>query len=603
MANINRFQDFELPSDYHLGGVTIYKDSIANNKPKITRVCDAIFIEKVVQDANSMEQQLQLLFYAGKSGVKAITIPAEQLGSRQIEGLSKFGMDITTKNKNEVNEFLISQRKLLQTDLAYQTVGWSQLNNQTVFAMDKVIVPMIVGSSNVMLDSTQYQLVPQGVHYQLNDKNCPIHNDLSNNVNLKLGLVLGLSAALVPIINRFKPDIGTLIFALKGQSTSGKTTTAQLAASVAGPISGDGSLFNSWMNTQNAVTIKLNNNFGIPLVYDELSVYRGTNITSLLYNISQGLEKARANKNGEIRPQKRWQTVVISTGEQSIIEKSSQNDGILARTLEFEVDHWTSSAEQSDRIKQFATQNNGWWLRDFIEAVFGQDIQGGINMVESTFNEMARIANEQLINANFKNRIADKVAVIGTTAKLINDCMGFAIDAQKIQELVIEYCGLKQSADIGERSFNDIMQALISNQKRIQYDGQYVEANLIGFFDASNTEYLVVDVIANELKKMLTDLQYEDTAIILKKWKKSGHLVAGSDRLTSRKSINKSRITFYRLKIEPSEVKNFTALSTDIRLRYKTKADELLDQESLAEQIFGKEAVEAGMVKVETNDD
>lgn len=560
MIDTNTFQNLALPEGYSLRNNTIYKKTIVRDIPKIIRVCDFIRIDAVHQDVETMEQQLNLSFYTGKSGVKQITIPAEKLTSRHIEELAKYGVDVTTKSKNEVNEFLIAQRKQLQSSLSYKGVGWSEFEDQRCFALDKILVPrnQFVGAS---LDSKQYTLMPMGTHYQISDLTSPIGKDLADNVNLQLGIVLGMSAALIPIINDFNPDIGTLIYALKGQSTSGKTTTAQLAASVAGPISGDGSLFNSWMNTQNAVTIKLNNNFGIPLVYDELSVYRGSNLTSLLYNVSQGLEKARATKNGEIRPQKRWQTVVISTGEQSIIEKSSQNDGILARTLEFEIDHWTDSAEQSERIKRFATQNNGWWIRDFIEAIFGDDVQSGIDLVAEVYEQQSQIAITQLTNANLKERLAGKVAVLGTTAKLMNQKMGFAVDADEIQRLVIQYCNLEQSLDVGERAFEDVLQYLISNQKRIKTDRSFVEANLIGFFDTQNKDSLIIDVISNELKTILSNLGYEDTKIILRKWASKGHLVASKDRLSIRKVTDNRRETFYALKLSSDEAKLFVILS------------------------------------------
>ncbi|WGI19244.1 hypothetical protein [Latilactobacillus sakei] len=152
----------------------------------------------------------------------------------------------------------------------------------------------------------------------------------------------------------------------------------------------------------------------------------------------------------------------------------------------------------------------------------------------------------------------------------MNQKMEFAVDANEIQRLVIQYCNLEQPLDVGERAFEDVLQYLISNQKRIKTDRSFVEANLIGFFDNQNKNSLIIDVISNELKAILSNLGYEDSKIILKKWASKGHLVASKDRLSIRKVTDNRRETFYALKLSSDEAKSFVILSPNDGIDYNS---------------------------------
>ncbi|MCE3338431.1 DUF927 domain-containing protein, partial [Staphylococcus aureus] len=67
--------------------------------------------------------------------------------------------------------------------------------------------------------------------------------------------------------------------------STGKSTAAALAVSVAGnPTKGNETLFRSWNATRNALEGYLSNNYGIPIVFDELSSTTLRDTTGLLYS-------------------------------------------------------------------------------------------------------------------------------------------------------------------------------------------------------------------------------------------------------------------------------------------------------------------------------
>lgn len=119
-----------------------------------------------------------------------------------------------------------------------------------------------------------------------------------------------------------------------GSTSCGKSTAAQVCASVAGypgnPSRGNRqpSLFQTWNTTKNAVEQLLAPHSGMTVIIDEV----GANDSGFnLYNAFSGLGKAKLNEEGVLRTQNSWSAFVLSTGEYSCNEHASlKNQGQVA---------------------------------------------------------------------------------------------------------------------------------------------------------------------------------------------------------------------------------------------------------------------------------
>ncbi len=145
-----------------------------------------------------------------------------------------------------------------------------------------------------------------------------------------------------------------------------------LAVSTAGNPSqiSNKSLMRKWSGTENSIIATLEDVYGIPIVFDELSSFRGENLTSLAYTLTDGVGKARANVDGSLNEPRTWNTIILSNGEASFLTKSNNNTGIKARVFEFSNITWTNSAEQSEIIKEVCCNNYGHILPLFIKNLF-----------------------------------------------------------------------------------------------------------------------------------------------------------------------------------------------------------------------------------------
>ena len=127
-------------------------------------------------------------------------------------------------------------------------------------------------------------------------------------------LVLAASAAFAgPLL---KPcGIGGGGVHLVGNSSIGKTTALELAASVWGAPDG---FTRSWRATSNGLegVAALHTDLLLPL--DEISECDAREVGAVVYSLANGVGKTRSSRAGNARPPKKWRVFTLSTGERTI---------------------------------------------------------------------------------------------------------------------------------------------------------------------------------------------------------------------------------------------------------------------------------------------
>ncbi|MBL0313899.1 MAG: DUF927 domain-containing protein [Holophagaceae bacterium] len=139
-------------------------------------------------------------------------------------------------------------------------------------------------------------------------------------------LVFSLACAFAgPLMGLVRPDGGGG-FNLQGSSSKGKTTCLESAASVWGrpdPLP-------TWRATSSGLEgIAAARNDGF-LVLDELSQVDAKEAGQVAYMLANGSAKARANREGGARAMKQWRLIFLSSGEQGLEDKLSE-EGKKAR--------------------------------------------------------------------------------------------------------------------------------------------------------------------------------------------------------------------------------------------------------------------------------
>jgi len=152
----------------------------------------------------------------------------------------------------------------------------------------------------------------------------------------------------------------------RGDSSTGKTTTAKMAAAVWSRPPATGTEPN-WNMTANYLTKTLEQRGLMPVLFDETGTVGQRDREQFLVNavmtISTGHERGRLTSSAEKVETNPWTLAVISTGEESILDRARV--GASARVVEL-AGPFLPDAKTADGLRDLAEDHYGWpgrWLR------------------------------------------------------------------------------------------------------------------------------------------------------------------------------------------------------------------------------------------------
>ena len=237
---------------------------------------------------------------------------------------------------------------------------------------------------------------------------------------------------------------------ISGYTGSGKTTIAMAGASAYGePFDGSRtvadqlgnpvtqhSCYGSWSATENAVLGRCAGNRGCLIVLNELGKFKGSDMSSILYNMSEGSDKLRMNKKLEVSQLEGYSTTILSVGEHSLLDRcQSKADGLRIRVLELDM-KMTKSSESADRIKAISRKNNGWAAPMLAEYIINN---GGIKMVLDIYHRWRSKLLTLWPDTPSKERFISKFpALFLTTAELAKAALGITFSEQDIVDFFLD---------------------------------------------------------------------------------------------------------------------------------------------------------------------
>ncbi|EGQ1578239.1 DUF927 domain-containing protein [Staphylococcus aureus] len=495
---------------------------------------------------------VEKLIITNNNGKKDI-FESDILTTRNLPSLIKYGYSINEKHIRSLSYALQLMRDRLPLSELYEGVGILETPFGYLISLDKVLNSVQFNQSppSYPIVNSAYDLTPKGTFD--NWFNMYLE-EVKGSLLLELAVVFGISA-LVTSFLKHKHDVefAGIIFSFTGQSSTGKSTAAALAVSVAGnPTKGNETLFRSWNATRNALEGYLSNNFGIPIVFDELSSATFKDTTGLLYSITEGQGRQRSNVHGEVKTPKNWGTSVISTSEYSIFNDSAQNDGLRVRTIEIN-ERFTKDATNSDNIKKAVALNYGHVLPLVAKYLINREGE-----VIQWFKEEHDWFNGSLKDEtnNTGIRMFKRYAVITTSAKILGRVLSTDIDIANIRDYFIDY----HAHTVSERSLADKAIEVITQfvaQNRGKFSDDKALKNMIENYGliALKDGYIEVKIIASVFKNMLTENHFQDVNNVVNALRDKDFILADRGRQTTKRSVKdnsgkKQSLVFYHLKLD-----------------------------------------------------
>ena len=475
------------------------------------------------------------------------------LTTQKLPRLVMFSFSINETYIKSLSNALQLMRQSLPISTLYTGVGVLSTDEGTVISLDEPYLSKDIEQSQAdeIICETKYDLQPKGTFeswWQM------YLDEVKGNLLLELAVIFGVSS-LVTAFLKTKHEVeyfGT-IFSFMGNSSTGKSTAAALAVSIAGnPSKGDQTLFRGWNGTRNAIEGYLSNNFGVPIALDELSAATFKDTNGLLYSLAEGQGRLRANREGNVKNPHHFGSSVISTAEHTIFRDASANDGLRARCIEIS-DVFTTSADNADAIKKGISKNYGHVMPLVAEYLLNRESE-----VIKWFHREHDWFKTQLNNEtnNVGIRMFKRYATIMVSARILERVIATPIDLDAVREYLVNY----HSDSVSERSLSDkaielIVQFVAQYRNKFSDDGRL--SNMLEGFGLIELkdDHIQVKIIAKVFKDMLNNNQFQDTNNVVEALIEKGYMESDRDRKTTKRSVKDAQgktksIVFYHLKLD-----------------------------------------------------
>ena len=530
------------------------------NGYKWEEIARAIWIKEVQENIDTGEIFFVLTFYY-QGQLKEVKIRREDVFGGSLSQLVKLGADVFPSNIINVQKALSNQERsgTVSNARIHTGLGFAEFDEKIVFRTHNAIGvdSKYAGDLDIMprgsLDEYKKMLNEQVVGYP----------------PLELMFILGLSSILVGYVGK-ETDVGVLFVHINADSTTGKTTSSGLAISAAGnPSLKTQGLMKTWNGTQNAILKSFNNNNGLPVVLDEISMSRAKDFTEFVYVLAGGREKARLNENSDLKDVSCWNTTIISNGEFSITKKSKENTGILMRVLELSNLEFTKSADNAEAIAECIAKNHGLVAPIFAEYI----LKSGKENILVMFDKWRVNVEKELSDVDkFAKRLSSKLALIMTCCEIACEVLEVNFSTDKIMEILIKNeVDNNGERDIYVKAYEYFFEKIEENRAKFITETQFKSAgrrnfdgekNIVSYppiiwgrtktttklkrkketdkfeFEENLTAKTEISIIKNCFNELMKQGGFEDPGTILRGWKKMGFLDTEKDKLYRKRRVD-----------------------------------------------------------------
>ncbi len=391
--------------------------------------------------------------------------PRSQISDKKLAAeLQSKGADVTAKTFNcFVDSMRLQEAQTAVCHSTYKHVGWIKLavNDQLECAYRCV---KLIGSTKAEYVGDLY-LAPKGKPEEWISM---VKDEVLGRAPLETILLAALSAPVVGI-HGIHATTDNPIYHINYRSGRGKSTACKLATSVSGePFDGMrvvrdrygikrevASIYSSWGATPKATISSLAGNRGVVVVLNELGKFVGNDMTTTVFNLSEGSDIKRLNTRLETVVTEGFNTSIISCGEMSLIDRcKSKLEGIRCRIMEIAVP-MTDDAAHSRRLQEGCAKNNGFAAPMIAKYIIKN---GGYDMVQALYQETLKE-----LTASAPKEIPDRFiekfpTFLVITAKLAEKALGLEFNIESVVDFCYS-CWRASVEDQGEvdQSFEDVI--------------------------------------------------------------------------------------------------------------------------------------------------
>ncbi|MBO5248016.1 MAG: DUF927 domain-containing protein [Clostridia bacterium] len=390
-------------------------------------LCQQISVVAVKTDVDDKKQTLVIEIRSGPDSSATFEMPRGNLYRNLLPTLGEYGLRIAD-DKDSISvlqEILLDTEKGAAKSFSSKALGYHYVNGQRCYLLDRDLC----GKFN--LESTCANLVSPSGNFR--DWHAGVAPLMQSHPPFALGVAIGATAPLTYRLKSAGISLGAPIFALVGETTSGKTTTLQVCNSIFG-IPDEKGLTETMNATESWFYATLAGRNGVIVGFDETTIGVVKDPSSLIYTMAGGKERGRCSSDGSRKDPKTWSTSILLTGENSLLAQSSKKGGLFARLIEFR-QNWTRTKQDADQVLKTISTNYGVAaapLINTIEAISDEDLL-----------KRFKDCNDELLQnipapTQLTGRIVKKLALLLLSCDVISKAWDVNIDRSAIIQILVD---------------------------------------------------------------------------------------------------------------------------------------------------------------------
>jgi hypothetical protein len=367
-------------------------------------------------------------------------------------------------------------------------------------------------------------------------------------------------AALVPPLQR-RLQIPNFILDLYGNTSTGKSTTLKLAASVYGRPHDPDSLVMQWMGTQSAIEQVAGMCGELPIFLDDAQHCPAEVKRYVIYMIANGRGKVRSGGRAGVLEVPTWNTVALSTSEEPLHE-SSPHEGARGRILSVggtTPSFHPGSASLVQSLEQAIANNHGHAGEAYVRHLNGWTESEWLRRQ----TRYSAVRNELLrgTSSNVAGRVSSYVAAIQVAAEIGCPLLGLPFRPDVLVAWLMLHVGEQES------DRNQVLIALraladhyVSNLGNFAGDGHYREGSRVSLHGLAKSRHYVA-FQRSTLEMVFKARKWNATALLNKMSEAGVLLTTEKDRHTKRirfAGVNHRMICFRWSAILPDDLPHLT---------------------------------------------
>lgn len=385
-----------------------------------------------------------------------------------------FGNGIRTRQAfSDFCNCIVAHSRNLPRVTLVQQAGWLRLKERCAF----VLPDMVAGDSlkeSVVLLNPESALVEHPTRGTLADWREKIGCFCVGNSRLLLAVSISFAGPLLEPLNRESGG-----FHLVGPSSSGKTTLLAVAASVLGPPR---DVIRTMNATASAFEVQAAHANDSCLLLDELGEAPPEQLGGVIYKLSNGVGRGRADQAGNARERRTWRLLFMTTGETDLeaMMKAAGKRTYAGQSLRhanipsdtgyhgiFEQLHGLESgAALSEYMRQETMNCFGVPLREFLKKLVAERNGEPLKLVERLRGTIERFKAQAVPRGadGQVSRVASRFALVAAGGELATEygVTGWPVGAAFDGVLVCFQAWLERRGTIGKTEIDNLIQQVES---------------------------------------------------------------------------------------------------------------------------------------------